>query len=269
MRGLFLALAALSLASCRGGEEPVPVPTNAQASDASATMTEAPPPQAKAVKRTVENERFSFTYAYPAAAAAIPALKAEFDAEMDSNQAELSNQARDGQKEARSGGFEFHPYEGSTVWTVVTDLPGWLSLKADINSYTGGAHGNHGTTSLLWDRAASRKRAPLDLFVSKAAFDAALRDAYCAALNKERAKRRGEAVNRAKGEGFDKCVAPSEVTVLLGSADKQHFTRIGLVADPYVAGPYAEGEYEVTLPVTAALIRAVRPEYRAAFASGR
>ena len=73
----------------------------------------------------------------------------------------------------------------------------------------------------------------------------------------------------ASGDEFDKCLAPSEVTVLLGSGDKVHFTRIGLIADPYMAGSYAEGSYEVTLPVTPALIKAVRPEFRGAFAVGR
>jgi len=57
--------------------------------------------------------------------------------------------------------------------------------------------------------------------------------------------------------------------VILGSADKQHFTRIGVLIDPYAAGPYAEGGYEVTLPVTPAVLRAVKPEYRALFAHGR
>ena len=42
--------------------------------------------------------------------------------------------------------------------------------------------------------------------------------------------------------------------------------RIGLIADPYVAGSYAEGAYEVTLPVTRAIIGTVKPEYRGAFA---
>ena len=62
---------------------------------------------------------------------------------------------------------------------------------------------------------------------------------------------------------------PSEVTVLMGSGDKAHFTRIGLIADPYVAGPYVEGSYEVTLPVSPALLKAVKPEYRSMFALGR
>ena len=47
------------------------------------------------------------------------------------------------------------------------------------------------------------------------------------------------------------------------------FDRVGLIADPYVAGSYAEGSYELTFPVTAELLAAVRPEYKAAFALGK
>lgn len=68
---------------------------------------------------------------------------------------------------------------------------------------------------------------------------------------------------------FDACIDPVDSTVILGSADKQHFTRIGVLVDPYEAGPYVEGNYEVTVPVTAAVLKAVKPEYRAAFALGR
>jgi hypothetical protein len=34
---------------------------------------------------------------------------------------------------------------------------------------------------------------------------------------------------------------------------------------PYEAGPYAEGAYEVTLPVSAAVVAAVKGEYRPSF----
>ena len=59
------------------------------------------------------------------------------------------------------------------------------------------------------------------------------------------------------------------ITLLLGSARGGRIDRIGLLADPYVAGSYAEGTYEVTLPVTPAIVRAVKPAYRTAFATGR
>jgi hypothetical protein len=70
-------------------------------------------------------------------------------------------------------------------------------------------------------------------------------------------------------DGFFPCPPITDLTVLLGSSNKQTFNRIGLIAAPYVAGSYAEGPYEVTLPVTPAVLAAVKPEYKAAFALGK
>ena len=221
------------------------------------------------VKIEENGKLFHFAYAYPAQAAGIPALKAQLDAEKDKARSSLVVEAQQGRDAAKRSRIDFKSYDRSVEWSVVTDLPGWLSLKGESYDFSGGAHGNSGTAQLLWDKTAGRSREPLALFTSKAAFDAALGQAYCAALNAQRSERREAKVNPASGDPFDKCLLPSEVTVLLGSGDKAHFTRIGLIADPYMAGPYAEGSYEVTLPVTAALIKAVKPEYRSAFAAGR
>ncbi len=257
------------LAGCSGGEPQAPA--SSQAADAAvATEPASPaPPAAKAYAVKEDTGLYTFEYSYPAEAAAIPALKAQLDAERDEARSELADLARDWQKEMKADGREPMPFDRSISWSVVTDLPGWLSLSGGAYEFTGGAHGNSSSFALLWDKAAGRRREPLALFVSKEAFDAALRDPYCALLNKERAKRREQPVDPNSGDEFDRCLDPSGVTVLLGSSDRKHFTRIGLIADPYAAGPYVEGEYEVTVPVTPALLKAVKPEYRSAFALGR
>jgi hypothetical protein len=150
-------------------------------------------------------------------------------------------------------------------WQVVTDLPGWLSLSQRNSHFEGGAHPNSGFDSRVWDRKAGRALAPRDLFVSAKALDAAIRGPFCDALDRERAVRRGEPVNRASGDDFDACIAPSEQTLILGSTDRKRFNRIGILVSPYAAGPYAEGSYDITVPVTPAVLQAVKPEFRAAF----
>lgn len=216
-----------------------------------------------------ETPLYHFEYAYPAIVRTMPALKARLDAERSKARASLKAEALEGQAMAKENSFEFTQFYHSTVWDVVTNLPGWLSLSAMSESFTGGAHPMHWTSGLLWDKAAARERAVTDLFVSQAAFSAAIRKPFCDQLDGQRAERRGGPVDRSSGDMFDECIDPASNTVLLGSTDKAHFTRIGILVDPYAAGPYVEGSYEITLRVTPAVIQAVKPEYRAVFAVPR
>lgn len=211
---------------------------------------------------------YEFTYSYPAAAGRIPALKARLDKAAAGQQADIRAQARDGRAAAKDNGFPFHPYDSFTEWRVVADLPAWLSLSGTSGGYTGGAHPHHAPTALLWDKARNRQVEAVDLFVSKAALSAAIRGPFCAALNRQRAEKRGAPIDPKSKDQFDACLDPAKEVVILGSADHARFTRIGILMGPYEAGPYVEGDYEVTLPVTAAVMAAVRPEYRDAFARG-
>ena len=86
---------------------------------------------------------------------------------------------------------------------------------------------------------------------------------FCKALNKERAARReGEQM-----ELFEDCIDPTEAVIILGSSNRRVFDRIGFLIAPYLAGPYVEGDYEVTLPVTPAVLAKVKPQYRSSFAA--
>jgi hypothetical protein len=206
-----------------------------------------------------------FQYSWPAAVSAIPALRDRFTQERDAALAEqkdewqsaLTDMAGEDCTACKSMSFQ-------KSWAVVADLPRFLSLSADIYFYTGGAHGNSGFDALVWDREAGAALAPEALFRSEAALQDALGAAWCKALKAEKQQRMGEDFS---DDGFFPCPPITDLTVLLGSSDKQRFNRIGLIAAPYVAGSYAEGPYEVTLPVTPAVLAAVKPEYKAAFAS--
>jgi hypothetical protein len=118
--------------------------------------------------------------------------------------------------------------------------------------------------ALLWDRHAEAARKPIDLFTSKEALSKAIRTSFCAALDKERVKKRGGPIDKSD-EMFSECIDPVEQVVILGSTNRQTFDRIGLLVPPYNAGPYAEGSYEVTVPVTGAVMAALKPQYRASF----
>jgi hypothetical protein len=219
--------------------------------------------QSRKVKET--GPLYDFEYAYPAEAGAIPSLKAWLDADLKKQREDLIAEAKDGKADAKTNDYPFNGYSSGLTWSRVADLPGWLSLSGLTYEFTGGAHPNHGYTALLWDKAANRRRAATDLFLSKAAFSAAIREVFCDALDRQRETKRGEKVNRASGDEFDACLDPAESTVILGSSNHQTFDRLGVLIGPYEAGPYAEGDYEVSLPVTQAVLDAVKPEYKAAF----
>lgn len=274
MRKIVLgASIALLLASC--GKEAAAPAASASGEPAagaarravSASASVAVPVTARKVGE--ENDLYVFDYGYPAAAGAIPALKAWLDADIDKQRAELAKDAREGKRAADEGGFPFRPYSRSLDWQVVTDLPGWLSLSTIVGTDSGGAHPNYVFDALLWDRVAGRRVAVEELFISKKALSDAIRAPFCDAIDAQRAKKRGGKIDRHSGDPFDECLDPVELTVILGSSNRKAFDRIGILAAPYAAGPYVEGDYEVTLPVTSAVMAAVKPRYRPVFVAGR
>ena len=276
MRQVPGAVMAAMLAACSNASPDQPVQPSAtpitEASDpaaaatAAATAAAAPLPVAKPVSIDDSTPLYEFSYAYPVQAAAIPALAGWFKADAAKMKHELVVHAKEGQSEAKADGRAYYPYGHSTKWDVVTDLPGWLSLSAQRWESLGGAHPNPWQEGLVWNKAGGKRMKAADLFASHAALSVAIRTPFCAALDKQRAEKRGGAVNRKSGDQFDECIDPAAQTVILGSNDKAHFTRIGILVDPYSAGPYTEGNYTVTLPVTAAVLHAVKPQYRSAFA---
>lgn len=265
-------LLAVMLAAC--GETGNPqIPGEGAAQD-NGSAEEAQPEEAEATPaagaRSVseENDVWVFEYSYPEAAGRIPGLAMLLDDRLSKSQDELKELAMSARADADSNGFPFNPYSETTEWKVVTDLPRWLSLSAQIYSYTGGAHGNHGFDSLVWDREADTDREPKDLFVSLEALEGAMREDYCRILDRQRAEKRGSEPLDADSP-FSECPPFSDLTIILGSSNNRSFDRIGFFAAPYVAGPYAEGSYEVTLPVTRAAKDAVKPEFAAAFTATR
>lgn len=207
---------------------------------------------------------YAFEYTYPVQAARIAPLKAWLEAEKAKRRAWLARTAADARREAKAAGASFRAYDMQTGWEVVADTPRFLSLSSASYSDTGGAHGNGSSGGLVWDKRAGRRMTATALFVSTAAFRSAVMTPWCRWMRAERTRRVGA---DAGDTVFGQCPPVKDVTVLLGSSNGRSFDRIGVIADQYVVGSYAEGPYEHTLPVTAAVLRAVKPEYRTAFAA--
>jgi hypothetical protein len=147
--------------------------------------------------------------------------------------------------EMKGQDYQPPPYARELTWSVSGATPRLVSLEQTWYENTGGAHPNHGFGTLLWDTAT---RKPLDasaLFV--AGDDAGIDKALCDGLAAAKAK---------KGAGdWDRqnwpCPKWREAKfVLVPTADGGRFNGLTFLFDPYEVGPYAEGEYEVTLPWT-------------------
>jgi hypothetical protein len=145
-----------------------------------------------------------------------------------------------------------------------------LSLSRKYWAFTGGAHGNGGTSPLLWDRKVNREVPFASLFLSASTIQAVLGKPYCIALDKERAKRRGPDYGAASIAEFVTCPKLADLALVpAGPPSGGKFTEIHLIAAPYQAGSYAEGEYDIALPITPRLIGAIKPAYRMSFAAQR
>ena len=266
-----MALLAVALAGCEPGGEPDAPATSATPDTPTPPALEdgAPVPAGGARQVAERTDLFVFEYSYPQAAGEVEPLARWLDARLTRERDRLARSATEGQAEARDNGFPFNQYSSETAWEVVADLPDWVSLSAQLSSYAGGAHPNYGFDTVVWDKARDAPLEPIAFFISPEALDRAIGEQLCDALNAEREERRGEPVEEGSDATFDTCIKPDETNLLLGSSNGETFDRVGIQIAPYLAGPYAEGSYEFTFPVTDELLQAVREEYRGAFALPR
>ncbi|MEO7654765.1 MAG: DUF4163 domain-containing protein [Sphingomicrobium sp.] len=252
-----LMIGLLALAACQS-EAPA---TNSATTKGEAKAT-AP---AKAVDEESATDLLSWGLSYPAEVAAIPVLADRIRAASMEQKTENIAAATSDKAEREKNGFDFNGYEQADSYEVAGDTPRLLSIADNWYVFTGGAHPNHGTKALLWDREAGREIAFADLLSGGAGVLGPLfAAAYCAALDKQRAEKRGPEDAGAPDDMFNQCPKFAELAIIPKGAKGKPFSTILFHADPYV-----EGDYDVELPVTAALIAALRPDYRASFVAAR
>jgi len=260
-----LTLFAATLAGCT----PEGTPGEGKGADGQASITApadaTPTPASLDIQE--KNDVYTFEYSYPDAAGRIAGLKALLDARQAEAHKAHVEAAINARADADAGGYPYRPYGYGTKWEVVADLPDWLSLSADHWEYTGGAHPNSGFDALLWDKQAGAAHDPISLFTSADALEEVVKPDFCRMLDMQRARKRGQPVVRDDEDWQNACIGLESVTVILGSSNRRTFDRVGFLVPPYAAGPYAEGSYEVTLPVNAAMVEAVKPEFRDAFSA--
>ncbi|UYH55221.1 DUF3298 and DUF4163 domain-containing protein [Qipengyuania sp. SS22] len=270
---LFLISLALSSAACSDSAEyadKAGVSSNATASasaTANASATATPAAEAQAVEQ--EAERYQFAYSWPAEVAAEPALAAFLGQKADAMRAALEQGADEDWDSSEGGEWTPRQHSATEEWQVVADIPDYLSLSGHLATYSGGAHGMYGVQSLVWDRKAGKAMKGVELFNSPVALEQALGNRLCDTLNTAREERRGMEIEEGSDDMFDKCPGLDEASVLVGSSNGKTFDRITVYFGPYVAGAYAEGDYELDFPVTASVVDAVKPAHAGAFSVKR
>lgn len=252
-----------------------PEPTQAQ-KEAAAKVPGAPPgaiDDVKVANATASNveeksDLMEFAYSYPLEAAQIPRIAEWLDNDRVTKRDALIAESRRDQALMKQEGFPYRAHSHLQTWQRVSNTPRFLSLSSEIDTYTGGAHGMTNFDTLIWDRSNAVKLAPLDLFTSGEAFDAAIREDFCAAIKRAKAAKGIQPTDEPDGM-FAKCPPASAQTVWLGSSDGRHIDRMTIAIAPYEIGAYAEGDYRINLPVTAKLVAVVKPEYARDFKAGR
>ncbi len=274
---LFLAIgAAITLAGCSGGTpdkgqsgnmaQANATPASGNVAVASSTPP-APGPQAISSKA----DGLEFSYKWPAAASAIPALNDWLRGNGEKLRAENQSAAGDAQAEAKKDGFPFNGYSYEEDYATVADTPRMLVLLSSGYIFTGGAHGMPVSTAILWDKT-TQKRLATGAMIDLPRFAALTKKRFCEALDKQRAEKRGEPVRHDDPnelDEFDQCIDMTKQLVLPISRGGKALDTVHVLIGPYEAGPYAEGSYEIDLPLDGALLATVKPAYRDAFAAGR
>lgn len=268
-RGAGILFGVLTLAAC-SPSEPVANGNSITEQVRQPSAADALPAPATGLAVEDKSDVLEFAYAYPAAAAAIPTIATRLNQQLASSKAEARKMAEEDRNTARESGFPFHAHSLETKWSVEADTPRFLSLSSQTYVFTGGAHGMTGYSGLLWDKQRERL-VPVDaLMTSTAAFAGAVGERFCDALDAERAEKRGAPVVRSEDpDGFSACVDMLKQTLVPVSSDGAAIDGMKVIIGPYEAGPYAEGSYEILLPVDAAMLKAIKPEYERAFRGGR
>jgi hypothetical protein len=140
-------------------------------------------------------------------------------------------------------------YEKTITITAAAETARLFSLKRVDFDYSGGAHPNTLTSGLLWDKALKRRIGLTDL-LRKDADLTALDQALCSAINAaKRARVPDGASITFDGKDFSCPRAADTAFVLTPGTVPGRAAGLTFLIGPYQVGPYAEGGYEIALPV--------------------
>lgn len=222
-----------------------------------ASAAEAPPATTAVAYTTLdESKLLDFRYSFPSLVGSHPELLSLVEKDRATNHDETLKDAKADSAMRSKNDYPFHAYEFWRDWTIDGQSDRLIALHSQTETFTGGAHGNQSSGLLLWDSKDKKTIEFAGLFAEP--FWPVIDKQVCERLANER-------MRRAEMKSTD-CPKPDELVFIPTDSDSNwSFDTIEVIADPYVAGSYAEGRYQLRLPVSETLIAAMKDEYRDSF----
>lgn len=148
--------------------------------------------------------------------------------------------------------WEWRPYDIGWTWEIVWSDETRVSVLQSWYEYTGGAHPNHGSGSILWDVPSQHVVTLPELFTDGADGSPAmlaLLDAVNTGLVAQKRRRLGESFDETDQAMWTGALTPSAeslgVFTLAPSTRGDQSGGLIFHFDPYAVGPYAEGSYRI------------------------
>ena len=247
LRALLLTTAvAATLAGCNRREaEPAPAPLPAAEAPAEITPADAAAPMGFALTTEYANVKLTL----PEAIKPQTDLHARLYAEEVRRLRQFTEGAQADRSEAGND-TAIGRYEKTITLTETAETGKLVSLKREAFDYSGGAHPNTQTTGVLWDKALKQMVSPTALF-RRGADQTALDQALCAAINTaKQARVPGSATVTLGAKDFACPRAAATPFVLAPGTVDGKAGGLTFLIGPYQVGPYVEGSYEITLPLS-------------------
>lgn len=211
------------------------------------------------------NADYSFAFVYPKAVERVPELDAAVRTEAGVAEEWIAKQAA----AARDEGREVPRLSYEAAWQIDAILPELAAASGSISHTSGGGHGAIEYKTILIDRERGRAIEIEDVF-DPGFFEPdllgyrlwgirAVQAAFCRELTRAARERRGDPAAEVR------CPAVEHQPITFMCGESGRIDRLRVLLGPMVAGSWAEGPYEIDVPVDAAMMSAIRRRFRPAF----
>jgi hypothetical protein len=244
-----LVVALAGVGACKRKEKPPqPLPPTQAASSAPPAV---PASSAAPMQFQEKGEHAEVTLKLPEGLSSEPDLHARLYSEGVRDLKQFAEGASEDAAELQAQGGSAMPYAREIDWSVAGETGKLMSLRKIAYEFAGGAHPNTEYSALLWDRALKKPIKPSALFKPGADY-ARLDKSLCDGLRAAKKKKLGKDYQADSPDTWSCPRWRDTAFVLAPSTTAGKAGGLTFLFSPYALGaPYAEGAYEVTVPLSA------------------